>query len=299
MARNDFIRRTDGSEAASSRLELAWITDPHFDHVKLETWRDWADQLLARNPASLILTGDISEGDDVAYQLCCLAETFQRPIYFVLGNHDFYGKSISETRRRMIELSREHHHLHYLTDISPIAITSNCVILGEDGWGDAKHGDYAGSRVRLNDFVLIQDFNEADSSTWKAMLQREGQASAARLRKKLDDLPASIEHVLIATHVPPFREACWYEGKTTNDDWAPFFVCGGTGDVLLEAARANPSRQYTVICGHTHHDGDAQMASNLVVHTGYSRYGTLEIESLVRVTESGFTVPRISNQPQS
>ena len=100
---------------------------------------------------------------------------------------------------------------------------------------------------------------------------------------------------MIATHVPPFREACWYEGKTTNDDWAPFFVCGGVGDVLKEIAASTPDRQYTVLCGHTHHDGDATLLPNLHVHTGFSRYGTLDVESLIHLNQAGFAVPRVNS----
>ncbi len=298
--RLDACQSPSPAKEASARptpTTLAWITDPHFDHAKLETWRDWAEELLSHQPDGLIMTGDLSEGDDVSYQLQCLAETFARPIYFVLGNHDFYGKTIGETRRRMIELCRDSDHLHYLTDTGPISLAENCVLVGDDGWGDATQGDYAGSIVRLNDFALIEDFRAADPSSWQAMLQQEGRQSAERLRQKLNSLPESVKHVLIATHVPPFREACWYEGHTTNDDWAPFFVCGAVGDILMETAKANTDRMHTVLCGHTHHDGDAELLPNLVVHTGYSRYGTLDIESLIQVTTAGFTVPRTETAP--
>lgn len=292
------LRRWDPSEPIDesperdSSYRLAWITDPHFDHAKLDTWRRWADTLLDYRPTAMVLTGDLSEGDDVAYQLRCLAETFRVPIYFVLGNHDFYGKSIARTRRDLVHLTREVDHLFYLTDTGTVIPQRGFAIVGDDGWGDATQGDYAGSVVRLNDFALIEDFVNAAPQHWQAILQREGSQGAARIRQKLNSLPDDVNHVLIATHVPPFREACWYEGKTTNDDWAPFFVCGAIGDALSEIASSNPTRQYTVLCGHTHHDGDAEILPNLHVHTGYSRYGTIDIESIIRITDQGFRVPR-------
>lgn len=301
------LRRTDSSHSTTSShrigetvdghagFRLAWITDPHFDHAKLDTWQRWAEALRAHRPTCLVLTGDLSEGDDVAYQLRCLAETFDTPIYFVLGNHDFYGKTIAQTRRDLIDLAREVDNLHYLTDSGPVLPQAGFAMVGEDGWGDATRGDYAGSSVRLNDFALIEDFRNTAPDQWQAMLQHEGQQAAARLTQKLTSLPDTVDHVLIATHVPPFRAACWYEGKTTNDDWAPFFVCGAVGDALTEIATANPARTYTVLCGHTHHDGDAEILPNLKVHTGYSRYGTIDIESIIRVTEDGYVVPRITS----
>ena len=51
------------------------------------------------------------------------------------------------------------------------------------------------------------------------------------------------EHVLVLTHVPPFREACWHEGRISGDDYLPYFACKATGDVLLDEA----SGDYQVI----------------------------------------------------
>ncbi|WP_173403198.1 metallophosphoesterase family protein [Rhodopirellula sallentina] len=282
---------TDVDDRASQQ-KIAWITDPHFDHAKLETWRLWADEVLAHRPDALVLTGDLSEGDDVSYQLRCIADTFDRPIYFVLGNHDFYGKSIGDTRRQIIELCREIDHLHYLTDCAPVQLAENAALVGDDGWGDATEGDYKNTTVRLNDFQLITDFQTSPPDSWQSILQQEGRLSGERLAAKLAALPSTINHVLIATHVPPFRESCWYEGRTTDDNWAPFFVCGGVAAALRAAAEQNPDRMHTVLCGHTHHDGDAEILPNLIVHTGYSRYGTLDIESMIDVTSDGFHVPR-------
>ncbi|MCM2372479.1 metallophosphoesterase family protein [Aporhodopirellula aestuarii] len=272
---------------------MAWITDPHFDHAKLETWREWADEVIGHHPTALVLTGDISEGDDVSYQLRCMAETFDRPIYFVLGNHDFYGKSIGGTRRQIIDLARDVPQLHYLTDCGPVMLAKDAALIGDDGWGDATQGDYENTTVRSNDFELIDDFRTSSRDTWREILQREGRQSGERLSSKLASLPKSVRHVLIATHVPPFRESCWYEGKTTDENWAPFFVCGGVAEALRVAAEANPDRIHTVLCGHTHHDGDAEILPNLIVHTGYSRYGTLDIESLIELSGDGFFVPRV------
>lgn len=244
-------------------------------------------------PHALIVTGDISEGDDVVYQLECLADTFDRPIYFVLGNHDFYGRSIAETRRKIADFARDHEHLHYLTDCGPIFLTDDAVLIGDDGWGDAGEGDFTGSTIRLNDFELIDDFRGRTPEICWSILQREGRGSSERLSQKLSELPSGVRHVLIATHVPPFRAACWYDGHITDDNWAPFFVCGQVGDALRRISLANPDRQHTVLCGHTHHEGDACILDNLMVHTGYSRYGTLDIESIIDLDVDGLRVPRV------
>jgi hypothetical protein len=88
------------------------------------------------------------------------------------------------------------------------------------------------------------------------------------------------EHVLFLTHVPPFRDACWHEGKISDDEWLPYFTCKAAGDALVEVMRARPDRTMTVLCGHTHSPGNAQILPNLKVRTGGATYGSPRVESV-------------------
>lgn len=273
-------------------MTLAWITDPHFDHVNLKTWVRWSQTLASSHPDGVIVTGDISEGDDVAFQLRRLAAAIDRPIYFVLGNHDFYGGRIGEVRLRCADLAREVPLLRYLSECPPIPLGDEVVLLGDDGWGDGVEGDFENSPIRLNDFRMIDDFRDVSPDRWRGLVDQQGRQSAERLSEKIAGLKSSVRFVLVATHVPPFRESCWYEGQTTDDHWAPFFVCGHVGRMLRTAALANPDREFVVLCGHTHHDGIARITDNLVVHTGFSRYGELSTESMLQISSGGITVPR-------
>jgi hypothetical protein len=56
----------------------------------------------------------------------------------------------------------------------------------------------------------------------------------------------------VLVHAPPFRESCLHEGEISNDDYLLFFASKIKGDVLLEAAKANPEIDFLVLCGHTH-----------------------------------------------
>ena len=253
------------------------------------------------SPESVIITGDISEGDDVVFQLNRIAEALMIPIYFVLGNHDFYQSSIGKTRQDVIAATRTNPLLRYLTDCPPVELNEGVFLVGDDGWGDATEGDYEGSPIRLNDFELIEDFRNSDPSNWKAMLQQQGSQSAERVLAKLSMLPASAKEVLVATHVPPFCESCWYEGQTTDENWAPFFVCGSMGKILQthfaagsqqRGSQQRGSQQWgsqqkgTVLCGHTHHEGVAKMSDNLIVHTGAAAYGKPDVEATLNLDKA-------------
>ncbi len=264
-------------------MRLVWTTDPHLNHVPLLEWDRWIGSILSRRADGVVISGDVSEGDDVAFQLQRISESLNLPIYFVLGNHDFYQCSIAQTRRRVIEVSRDHPQLFYLTDLDAMELSEGVFLVGEDGWGDATIGDYEGTLVKLNDFALIDDFRLTDPICWKRLLQQQGKESAERLEHKLAALPADARAVIVVTHVPPFREACWYEGRTTDDSWAPFFVCGEVGEVLRSTVQSRPNCKLTVLCGHTHSDGIARLSENLVVYTGAARYGQPAVEGLLQI----------------
>ncbi len=264
-------------------MRLVWITDPHLNHVCDSDREQWFEQIASHGHEGIVISGDISTGDDVIYQLELFADRFAVPIYFVLGNHDFYGSSIARVRQDVISAARQQTRLVYLTDCSPIELDPGRYIVGDDGWGDATEGDFENSHVRLQDFRLIDDFLQIQPSDWKRRLQELGRESAQRLEVKLDSLPSRAKDVLLVTHVPPLRESCWYLGRTTDDHWAPFFVCGQIGQMLVRAAAANPHRQFTVLCGHTHHAGVAKIASNLIVYTGAAEYGKPDIEAEIRM----------------
>jgi hypothetical protein len=92
-----------------------------------------------------------------------------------------------------------------------------------------------------------------------------------------------LDHVLVLTHVPPFREACWHEGRISSDDFLPHFACAATGTVLRDFADAHPERQVTVLCGHTHSAGEAVIRPNLRVRTGSARYGEPAVQDVITV----------------
>ena len=259
-------------------MRLAWTSDIHLNHVNFQAWDDWAGEINRCRPDAIVITGDLSEGEDVSFQLRRISETFDADVYFVLGNHDFYGTSISDGRRCVVSTAREIPSLHYLTDQSPVELTQGRFLIGDDGWGDATEGDYENSTVRLNDFTAIRDFCESESATWPRLLRDQGRQSAQRIAQKLNRVASQAREVVVATHVPPFRESCWYEGKTTDDHWAPFFVCGAVGTTLKQFAFENPQLRITVLCGHTHHGGTAQMAENLLVLTAGAEYGRPSVE---------------------
>ena len=68
--------------------------------------------------------------------------------------------------------------------------------------------------------------------------------------------------------MPPFPEACIYDGEQSEPAWLPWFTCIATGEVLAAHARAHPAQKLVVLCGHSHGAGVVKPEPNLEVRTG-------------------------------
>ncbi|MBM4134562.1 MAG: metallophosphoesterase [Nitrospira sp.] len=264
-------------------MRAAWITDIHLNFLNAEQVLAFCAALRAENPDLVLLGGDIAEADTVEWYLKTLTADIRLPMYFVLGNHDFYQGSIPTVRKVMDDLCRNESRLTYLSRIGCVKLTDTTGLVGHDGWGDGRLGDYAGSTVRLNDHRLIRELTGLDRDELLLRLNRLGDDAADHLRSVLPQALDAHERVILLTHVPPFIESCWHEGKTSDGNWAPFFTCKAVGDVLLEIMSKRPDRQLTVLCGHCHGAGRARMLSNLEILTGRAEYGAPEIQTVFEI----------------
>lgn len=260
---------------------LAWATDIHLDFATDEATAGFCASVAQASGDALLITGDIGEGSSVAGYLAALTARIQVPICFVLGNHDFYGARIRDVRAAVTKLSEANSRLHYLPASGAVALTATTALVGCDGWGDAQLGKGSASSLDIQDHYLIRDLAALPRSERFARQRALGAAEAELVRKVLPEAVEQNDHVIFATHVPPFREACWHQGRISDDDWLPHFTCKAVGDALLEIMRANPTRELTVLCGHTHGAGEVQVLPNLFVRTGGARYGKPALQGVI------------------
>ena len=247
-------------------MRATWLTDIHLNFVRPLALRAFYKRVADERPDVLLVTGDIGESDSVARYVDELSQI--APAFYVLGNHDYYRSSIQRVRERVPQ--------GWLPAIAPFELVPGTVLLGIDGWGDARCGDLASS-VQLSDWVRIEDFAPVryDRAARIALLQELGTSEAFALGELLARAPAS-ERLIVLTHVPPFAEACIYAGAQSEPAWLPWFTCMATGEVLAEYARAYPRKQILVLCGHAHGIGVCHPEPNLEVRTGGWPAGTAE-----------------------
>ena len=264
-------------------LRLAWLTDIHLNFVEPRAIEKFAWDVLATRPDAVLIGGDIGHARDVVAYLGLLHGLLKLPIFFVLGNHDYYHGSIAAVRAEVGAFARRTKDLTWLTASGPVSLTTHTALVGHDGWGDGGFGNTQGSDVILNDFVLIEDMCVPDRGSLLAVLRRLGEEAATHLRKALTQAVQHHTQILALTHVPPFREAAWHQGRESDENWLPYFACKAVGDVLREIMTVSPHCQLSVLCGHTHGAGRCHIGSNIEVVTGGAEYGRPCVQQVIEV----------------
>jgi predicted phosphodiesterase len=254
-------------------LRIGWLTDIHLNFLSYGERSSFYGRLLHQKPDALLIGGDIGESDCVTVILNEIAAAIEIPIYFVLGNHDFYRGSIAGVRNAVARQCESSVWLHWLPACGVVPLTANTALIGHDSWADGRLGDFFGSEVMLNDYILIEELRNLSKPQRLTKLNALGDEAALFLEDKARQALALRRNVLVLTHVPPFRESCWHEGRISGEDYLPHFACQAVGDRLGELMRKHPQNTMTVLCGHTHSSGAVRILDNLSVLTGGAEYG--------------------------
>ena len=146
-------------------MHIVWLTDIHLNGVTDAVTDDLLAAVSAHCPASVLIGGDIAEAPDVRDYLLHIAAGLDCPVYFVLGNHDYYFGSIQHVRQEVGRLCQRHPQLTYLTDSEPVSLSECSALVGHDGWADGRCGDYHNSRVVMSDHRLITELADKDQES--------------------------------------------------------------------------------------------------------------------------------------
>jgi predicted phosphohydrolase len=266
---------------------IAWLTDLHLNFLSGDAVDRYLSRVAAVRADAVLISGDIAESQNLVEYLEWIAGRLRGPIYFVLGNHDFYHGSIAGVRAAVTDLCRREPRLVWLSTADPIPLAPDMGLVGHDGWADARLGDYERSLVMMNDYRLIAEFASMSKEARWPLLMAEADAAAAHIRNVLPTALERFARVVLVTHVPPFRESCWHQGEISNDEWLPHFTSQAMGDALLSVMRDFPARELIVLCGHTHGRGEARPAPNIRVLTGGAEYGSPSIERVFEIDDRG------------
>jgi predicted phosphodiesterase len=261
---------------------VAWMTDIHLEFINRPALDAFLESVRESRPAAMLLTGDICPAAGLRGTLLHMAEQLAIPIYFVLGNHDFYGSDILLVREDMARLTQEDRGVIWMPVAGVVELAPGIGLVGHDGWSDGRYGHFMLSPIILNDYLFIASLKIANKEDLLKRLNALGDEAAAYLRAALADAVQRFDRIYVLIHPPPFMEACWHENKLPYEDdvYLPHFACKAIGDLLLECTSQHPQTEFTVLCGHTHGGGAAQIRDNLLVLTGQAEYGEPAVQRI-------------------
>lgn len=264
-------------------MKFLWLTDIHINFLEDEERKKFYHEIINTKCEAILIGGDIAEGPSVSVLLKEIVDTIKKPIYFVLGNHDYYFEQIKNVKQKIMQLMKVEPLLKWLPACEPIKLKSGIILVGQDGWADGRYGDYANSTVSINDSRLITDLFQSKILGKYQLLEKMqylADTDAQQLKEKIQQSISQFnpQKIIILTHVPPFKEACLYEGKISSDDCLPYFSSKATGDVLREFAEKNPTIEFLVLCGHTHGYANYMPLKNLTIKVGKAEYYKPELQ---------------------
>ena len=268
-------------------MNLAWLTDIHLNFLKENNRHKFYQKIVEAHCDAVLITGDIAEGPSIEGLLTEMADAVKKPIYFILGNHDYYREDIDTVKNAMTALTQENKGLLWLPAAGIQHLGNHTILLGQDGWADGRLGDYANSTISLNDCRMIADLFQAKTIGKLQLLEKMQQLADVDALQLQQDMRLAVSQnpkkVIVLTHVPPFKEACMYQGEISDDNWLPYFSSKATGDVLMTFAKDNPLIEFLVLCGHTHSTASYQAFKNLNVEVGCAEYYAPQVQKIISV----------------
>ncbi len=219
--------------------------------LHLEFWPEELE-ILFNNKAfeisnALLLAGDLTNFQGLPQAVRTLRSAFQGPIFYVPGNHEFYGSDFDSTWRTLLELQREHASFHVLNN--QVVEWEGHRILGTTLWFPETQGELT-DEWRMNDFRQIRDF--------KPRVYQEHAQAVAFLDKELRKGDIVITH-----HLPSARSVA---ARFKENPLNRFFV-NHLDALILE-------RQPQLwVHGHTHDTVDYQIGASRVTCNPYGYVG--------------------------
>ncbi len=231
-----------------------------------------------------MITGDISNAQRLPMHLGELAGVCaEQTIYFVAGNHDYYGSSLEEVDRSIERVCGRFPNLRHLGRGNAIPLGSDLALVGHQGWPDGRAGWGCRTVTRSRDHRWIADFRGMSRQAGFAKMEELGRCSGQYFRDVLPHAMQCYRHVLIATHVPPFVQAVRFGGEQATWAKLPHYANTFAGGAIAGIAAHYPRSRVTVLCGHTHSRVSVDVTPMLTVRCGHARTGFPAIEEVLEI----------------
>ena len=251
------------------RKKFLWFTDTHLNLAALGAKFDFYLKIEKEKPDGVFLTGDISNGSNTINDLKYLARNVEVPIYFVLGNHDYFYNSIDGMNDKIRLLCKEYPNLIWMTESNPIALNNEVSIIGTEGWYDAMVGDPKYIKYTF-DWFMISNIRKLPSmkdriEAFRKLADVSCNIIEKQLNKALDD---GYKTIYMLTHFPPWVEATRDVGTIMEKFWLPYNTNLRLGKLIESIMKDRNKINLFILCGHSHCPLSIRVTRNINCQVG-------------------------------
>lgn len=276
------MRKPHIHRTTPSSKKLLWLSDLHLDQANHPLRYNLFKDLKNADYDAVLITGDTAASDSLAHHLSMLAAACDpKPLYFILGNHDFYMSDLKTTLKKVRELSSEISNLHHLQDLGVVWLTPDTALVGHHGWADARIGWGNKTYVRSPDHWCIDDFRILEKSARFDLMGKLGQESTRSIRRNLNAALLKATTLIVATHFPAFKTSAHYNGTPCGPCHTPHYVHASLGGMLIGTACQNLTKRFTVLSGHTHSEIRENILANLESRVAGTKRGYPQIQGIL------------------
>lgn len=170
----------------SNMLRLQVVSDIHTE-FHADAGREYVTTLPNVGADALVVAGDFGTHKTFSDAMHILCERFER-IFFVAGNHEYYGSSFTRTTDIITEFACKHVNFSWLNNT--VEFIKGTKLVGTTLWYPASTSTMT-LKHTINDFKMIED---ADQTFVQAS------EAAAFLSSSVDD-----ETVVVTHHLPSYE----------------------------------------------------------------------------------------------
>jgi len=261
-----------------------WLTDTHFNFLDQAALLGFFLSLEEKKADGIFLTGDVSTGPHLVKHLNLLEKVVKTPVYFVLGNHDYYRATFSEIENSMVELMQSNSRLHYLSVSDPISLSDDVAVIGHDGWYDAGWRAPVTPAIFVWDWYFIKDFRALFGTEERMNLVR------ARATKAMEFIIENLEKAFkkhstayMLTHFPPWPEESDRFYGLLEKFWMPYNSSKMMADALVKIMEKYSDKKLVILAGHTHIKRKIQISSNIEMRVGDAEFGKPQIQKIILI----------------
>jgi len=270
---------------------IAWLSDIHLDFLDKVRRRAFYQTIIDAEVDGVVISGDICNSSHLTEHLTEMVKAVKVPVWFTLGNHDYYGSTVKATRKKVEALCKKQPLLKWLHKEGVIALSEEIGLIGVDSWADGRAGHYWESNVELADHRLIGDLKGLDAAGRLKVIQRFANEAEEILGRSLDSALTQFKTVFVVSHVPMFYEACLGPDRRVSGPlWMPHYVWHQGGIAIGDVLQNNAHGHVIVLSGHTHSDIRLRIDDRISIWVASAEYDNPVIADVIDL--SRYTVKR-------